>query len=477
MKKSLLLIFVACSIFLSAGVLDSLFGNKTTKFSEFTGETKRIMPGGQNVILSYYEALKDARESVVNISAIKVVKTAVPAAPFIEDPFLREFFGQFFGIVPQERIESSLGSGVIITKKGYILTNNHVIENAEKIAVSIPGKSRLYEAKIIGTDPKSDIAVIKIDAKNLKPIKFGDSSKLKVGDIVFAIGNPFGVGETVTQGIISALNKSGVGINEYENFIQTDAAINPGNSGGALIDTRGALIGINTAIISRTGGNIGIGFAIPSNMAKKVAKQLIETGYVERGYLGITIRDLTDDLYAFYNTKEGCVILGVEKNSPAWKAGLKRGDLIVEINGNKIRNSIDLKNTLGVLKPGSNITIKYIRDKSIHTASAELAPYPGEENIYLQNMELSGLKIEDLTDEIKRAYGIPQNIYGVLVTGVKRGSDAWRAGFMPGDIIIQVEDEIVKNRKDLLNAWRKYRNDKKRVYIHRNGYPMMLVIR
>ncbi|MFA6685778.1 MAG: trypsin-like peptidase domain-containing protein, partial [Arcobacteraceae bacterium] len=249
----------------------------------------REMPK-QGVIASYYDAVKDAKKAVVNISTQKTVKQADirEQMPFFNDPLFREFFKGFGDVVPQDRIQRSLGSGVIVSSDGYIITNSHVVDGADEITVTLAGDSTTeHKAKLIGTDPKSDVAVIKIEQKNLPFIQFANSNKVREGDVVFAIGNPFGVGETITSGIVSALNKSGVGINAYENYIQTDASINPGNSGGALVDSRGALVGINTAIISRSGGNVGIGFAIPSNMAKSIATSLVKDGVVKRGYLGV----------------------------------------------------------------------------------------------------------------------------------------------------------------------------------------------
>ena len=249
--------------------------------SELPNITARETPDiSQNKIYSFYDSIKEAKKGVVNISTQKKIKAAnIQGHPLLNDPFFKQFFGDAFGaIIPKDRIERSLGSGVIISSDGYIVTNNHVVEGADKIIVALPDTNKEYEAKIIGRGGKSDLAIIKIKAKNLPFLKFASSDDLQVGDVVFAIGNPFGVGESVTQGIISALNKSGIGINDYENFIQTDASINPGNSGGALVDSRGGLIGINTAILSRTGGEYGIGFAIPPSMVAKISKALIVDG-------------------------------------------------------------------------------------------------------------------------------------------------------------------------------------------------------
>jgi serine protease Do len=282
----------------------------------------------------------------------------------LNDPILRKFFGEDFdNLFNENRIQRSLGSGVIVSKDGYIVTNNHVIDNADEIIVTLSGEKIEYPAKVIGKDADSDLAVIKIDAKNLNPITFAYSSDLRIGDVIFAIGNPFGIGESISQGIISALNKNRVGINRYENFIQTDASINPGNSGGALVDSRGALIGLNSAILSRSGGNDGIGFAIPVDMVKSVVTKLIEDGKVTRGYLGVIIDDLSPELQKVYTKQEGALVLDVEKDTPADKYGLKRGDLIYKINDAFIKDRVDLQNVVGAFKPKQKIVLEVERNK------------------------------------------------------------------------------------------------------------------
>jgi len=327
---------------------------------------ERINPASNpSMLFSFHSSIKDAKNAVVNISAEKRVVQNLPY--FYDDPYFRYYFDTPFNQIPRSKIEKSLGSGVIITSDGYIVTNNHVVKGADKIFVQIQNYDKQIQAKLIGADEKSDIAVIKISKTNLPYVKFGDSDKLKIGDIVFALGNPFGIGESVTQGIVSALNKS-VGINKYENFIQTDASINMGNSGGALIDSRGALIGINTAILSKTGGSVGIGFAIPSNTIKSVAYDLVQYGEIQRGYLGVSIRDVSPDTY-------GALVVEVTKNSPAKAIGLQKNDLIIKINNNKILNSKTLISTIGILKPQSDIQITWIRDKKQITKSVKLASW------------------------------------------------------------------------------------------------------
>jgi serine protease Do len=441
---------------------------------EHAPAAQRVMPEAGKII-SYNKAIEHASRCVVNISASRKIKQNIP--PSVMDPFFRQFFDMPYGrMMPRERVERSLGSGVIVTKDGYIVTNNHVVDGADEVKVTIPGSTREYTAKIVGTDPKTDIAVIKIDAENLPVIKLGDSDKLKTGDLVFAIGNPFGVGESVSQGIISALGKDSVGINQYENFIQTDAAINPGNSGGALVDSRGVLIGINSAIITRSGASNGIGFAIPINMVQRVATQLIEHGKVEYGYLGVSISDLTPDLRTVYKHKEGAVVLNVEKETPAAKAGIKRGDLIVKVDDTPIKDASDLKNTIGALPPGKKVKLTLERDKKPLVIEVKLGHFP--ENMMKTSGDrgvVEGLTLKNLTPEIRKQLGIPDDIEGVIVSEVKADSKAAKAGFMPGDIIIQIEDMMIKNVDDVEKAMKRYPG-KKRVYITRRGMIRILVV-
>ncbi|WP_200762856.1 DegQ family serine endoprotease [Nitrosophilus alvini] len=468
--KKLAVISVAAALMLSAA---------TINFNEMPNHFKRVMPGGgNNVVLSYYDAIKDAKESVVNISTKKKIKRPkFDRSQLFNDPFFRQFFGPMFkDMIPKERVQRSLGSGVIISKDGYIVTNNHVVNDADEITVTIPGSDKEYKAKVIGKDPLTDLAVIKIEAKNLKPIKVGDSSKLKAGDIVFAIGNPFGIGETVTQGIVSGLNRNSVGINTYENFIQTDAAINPGNSGGALVDSRGALIGINSAIITRSGGNNGIGFAIPSNMMKKVVKTLIEKGKIERGFMGVTIEDLSKDLKELYRHDYGAVIVEVAKDSAAQKAGLKRGDLIIEVDGKKIEDANELKTVVGSLPPGKTIKVKYERNKKTYTTKLTLQKRPETSQSQASEQDEIGLSLKNLDEQTRRMYNIPEDVEGVLVVDVAPDSKAEKAGFKPGDIIEGVEDKEIENVDDFKEALKKYKGPK-RVFINRHGYPMIKVLK
>ncbi len=320
----------------------------------------------------FHTAAEVAMPSVVNIFTSKEVRA--PSHPFMDDPFFRRFFGDRFG----PRTERSLGSGVIVSPEGYILTNHHVVEAASEIQVALMD-GRNAEARIIGSDPESDLAVLKIDLDNLPSIAFGESEKAKVGDIVLAIGNPFGVGQTMTMGIIGALGRSQVGINTFENFIQTDAAINPGNSGGALTDTAGNMIGINTAIYSRSGGSLGIGFAIPVDAAKQIMQQIIETGGVVRGWLGVSMQDLTPELAESFGLKKagGALIAGVLKNGPADDAGIKPGDVLVAVNGKPIFNSSEILNMVASLAPGKSAILTILRNGSQQDIQVHIGKRPG----------------------------------------------------------------------------------------------------
>ncbi len=473
MRKSFYIAFVA--------ILSIFSLNLSAKVSFLNAKeiTQRVVPGQNGEkILSYYDILKEPQKSIVNISTTKKVYINNQMYNFYQNPFFRDFFGQGFQRKIPKKLEKksyALGSGVIVTSDGYIVTNNHVVEGADKIKVTIAGIDKEFKAKLIGTDPKTDIAVIKIDAKNLTPIKFANSNNLKVGDIVFAIGDPFGVGKSITQGIISALNKNKVGINQYENFIQTDASINPGNSGGALVDSRGALIGINSAIITRSGGNNGIGFAIPSNMVKKIALTLINNGKIERGYLGVSISDLNAGLKTLYKTDHGAFVLSSQKNYPAYKAGIKRGDLIVAINGKAIKDANDLKNLIGSMKPGEELKVKLEReDHTYKTVSLKLAKMPGSQKITDKKSSIiKGLTLMELTKQTRYNYQIPKNIKGVLVVDVKPDSQADEMGFRRGDIIVQINSTLIKSLDDYQNALNKVK--KGIIYVQRGGFVLPLV--
>lgn len=424
-----------------------------------------------NYVLSYNASIQEATKSVVNILVESKLRNSFyeEMNEIFKDPFFRHFFDFIDPKYGDEIFDKRLGSGVIISKDGYIITNNHVVENAEKILVNIDDNE--YEAKLVGSDSKTDIAIIKIEGDNFNAIKFANSDDVLIGDVVFALGNPFGVGETITSGIVSALNKNNIGLNTYENFIQTDAAINPGNSGGALIDSRGALIGINSAIITRSGGANGIGFAIPSNMVKNIALQLVENGKIERGYLGIYLAELKGDLKKAYNNKYGVLITQVEADSPASKAGLKRGDLVVKIDDIDVKNIADLKNYVGNLKPNTQVSIQYERDNKI--SSVKFAITSDNTDIKTDE-EFLGLKLSNLTKEQAKKF-INE---GVLVNDVKKDSKSYMAGIKEGDLIVAVENIETKNIEQLKSALKQFENKKYlKVWIERDNFTNLVIVK
>lgn len=417
MKK--LIMAVSVSVALMAGTLNLKVDNSNLH---------RVSPNQNGLVMSYSSIVQKVVPSVVNISTEKMVKTKIPEQfrRFFEDPFFRRFFGPF-GQLPKEKEqkEYALGSGVIVTKNGYIVTNNHVVAGATKIIVKLHD-GRKYTAKLIGTDPKTDIAIIKINAKNLKPITIADSSKVKVGDMVLAIGNPFGLGESVTHGIVSALNRTSIGLNDYENFIQTDAAINPGNSGGALVDLKGRLIGINSAIISRSGGNNGIGFAIPSNMMKFVITSLIKHGKVERGYLGVMISNIDSSKAKLYGIDHGVLINKVEPKSAAAAAGLKAGDIIVAVDGKEVKNAGELRNQIAFKGPDAKVHIKVYRNGKYITLTAKLKALKTKVET-IQNIKL----LEGVTLKEQKGH--------IVIDKVAPNTYPAMVGLQKGDIILKVK--------------------------------------
>ena len=477
MKKKLLLI--------STLIATQLF-SKTIDFEIVDSNPTRVSPNSANEILSFNNSVKDSVQSIVNISAKKHVNEGIENLPLqmFNDPFFKRFFGDQFGNqFKQNRIQRSLGSGVIISKDGYIVTNNHVIENAEEITITIGDETTEYNAKLIGRDADSDIAVVKIEANiALRPIKLADSNSLLVGDLIFAIGNPFGIGSTVTQGIISALNKNKVGINRYENYIQTDASINPGNSGGALVDSRGALIGINTAIISKGGGNNGIGFAIPVAMVKDVVGKLVADGKVTRGYLGVAIADLDAESSKVYKRKEGALVLDISADTPAAKGGLKRGDLIYAINTKSVKDKTSLQNTIAAFKPDEKVKIQVERDEKDIELTIILADRttvldtPATVSPVNNNIFLGGLKLSVIDSETQKQFRLPTDVIGILISDVELKSKAEKAGFQAGDIIVQIEDLEVKNFANVETVLKKYATKFKRVYVNRYGQTILFII-
>ncbi|HWR88858.1 MAG TPA: DegQ family serine endoprotease [Dissulfurispiraceae bacterium] len=390
------------------------------------------------------------KPSIVNISTTRIVKT--PRNPLFDDPFFRRFFGDGFQ-TPQKRKVTSLGSGVIATSDGFILTNNHVIDGAEDILVKLTD-NREFKGKVVGTDARTDIAIIKIEQNNLPTIPWGDSDKLRVGEIVLAIGNPYGLSQTITMGIISALGRSGIGITDFEDFIQTDAAINPGNSGGALVNIRGELIGINTAIFSTSGGYQGIGFAIPSGMVHGIMDSITTQGKVVRGWLGVQIQPLTPELAKQFNLKDeqGVLLVDVVDEGPADKGGLRRGDVIVQYEGKKVESPFGLRNMVAATKPGKAVEVTVLRDGKAETVRVTIGELPAEAQASAPattqtENNLKGVTVQDLTDEMLQKMGITRKIQGVVVTDVDEGSPAANR-IAKGDVIIEINRKPVKNVKD-----------------------------
>ena len=416
-----------------------------------------------NFANGFSAVIKPALPAVVNIRTSKMVKAqANQMSPFFNDPMFRQFFGdQFGGGKPHAEREQALGSGVIVTADGTILTNNHVIDGASDIKVYLSDK-REFKAKLVGADPKTDIAVLKIDAGGLPTLPLGDSSQLNVGDLIFAIGDPFGIGETATMGIVSATGRGQLGIEDYENFIQTDAAINPGNSGGAMIDIHGNLVGINTAILSHgSGGNEGVGFAIPMSMAKPVMDQILAHGKVVRGYLGVHIQDLSPEIAkAFnYNLSGGALIGDVSPNTPASKAGLQKGDVIVKLDGQPVSDYVDLRLRISQMAPGTSVKLDVWRDGKTQNYTVALGELPekaeAEESSGTESGGgLEGVEVDELTPEIAQQLNLGAGAHGVVVTSVDPSSPAAAAqpAIGRGDVIAEINHKPIRSVSDYKQA-------------------------
>lgn len=432
-------------LLLSLALSLSIIANPAFAFSDSPKPSSYPLPSGQTVP-TLAPMLKNVLPSVVNISTQGTV--SMRQHPMMNDPFLRRFAPD----MPQERQTQGIGSGVIVdAKNGYILTNHHVIANADTIFVTLHNKQKL-KAKLIGTDAETDIAVLQVKDRDLTSIPLGDSDKLQVGDFAVAIGNPFGLSHTVTSGMISALGRNNLGIEGYENFIQTDASINPGNSGGALIDLRGRLIGINSAILAPSGGNVGIGFSIPINMAQKVMDQLLEHGSIKRGLLGVQIQDLNSDLADAMDLKgiQGALVSRVSPKSAAEKAGIKAGDVIVAVNGKKITGASSLRTNIGLKRVGEKVSIEFYRDKQRKTVSAKIGgSTPGHLTASATQLPLlKGATVKALSK--KQPYqGVTK---GLLITDIQLNSPAAKVGLMEGDIILAVNKKKLATIADLNKA-------------------------
>ncbi|HPE72635.1 MAG TPA: DegQ family serine endoprotease [Candidatus Competibacter sp.] len=388
--------------------------------------------------------LERATPAVVNIATESRVQ--LRRNPLLDDPFFRRFFN--VPDQPRERRAQSVGSGVVVdARRGYVITNHHVVDGADTITVTLRD-GRQLDAKVIGSDSESDVAVIQVPARNLTALPLADSDRLRVGDFVVAIGNPFGLGQTVTSGIISALGRTGLGIQGYEDFIQTDASINPGNSGGALVNLRGELVGINTAIIAPGGGNVGIGFAIPANMVARLMEQIVDHGSVRRGQLGVSVQDLTPDLARAFNlpTSQGAVIAQVSPRSTAAKAGLKEGDVVLRVNERSIRDGGGLRNAIGLLEVGETVRLEILRDGKPLTLDAKVGEYvPAKAEGEALHPQLAGATFEDIGPNSPLA----GKVQGVLIVDVDSGSPAARAGLRRNDIIIGVNRRPIASTAEL----------------------------
>ncbi len=409
---------------------------------------------------SYADVAQVASPAVVNIQADKVVDLGMDH-PFLNDPLFRRFFN-----MPDDdnhrnqRVNKSLGSGVVISADGYIITNNHVVENAKKIRVTFAGEQE-YVAEIVGTDPRTDVALIKIDADGLPAIEVADSEALRVGDQVMAIGNPFGVGQTVTMGIVSALGRT-IGLNQYEDLIQTDASINPGNSGGALVNMQGQLVGMNAAILSRSGGSQGIGFAIPTAMAMRIVDALKSDGQVTRAYLGVMPQDLDQAMATYYGLErpQGVLVAQVNDDTPAQKAGLEEGDIILQVGDKDIRNASDLRNTISLSEVGEKVNLKIVRDGKEKDLKVKLEAFPEAEgqnggtshDDSDEDDSLSGVTVREISNRTRAMMELPDDIEGLLVVGVERSSNAADQGLEEGDIIVEVANHKVTDFGELKDA-------------------------
>lgn len=475
--SSLVMGFILASILLfKLEKANKLEAETKTPFSEKSQSTQNQT----NLNFSFSELAKDVIPGVVNIRATKKVK--IPSFHFFEDPFFREFFKDFFRFEkPKEREYEEyktdiLGSGFIFRKNGkkyYIMTNYHVIREVDRIKIILWDRREISpdEVKIVGKDKLTDIAVLEVESKDeLTVLKLGDSDEIQIGDWVIAVGNPFGLNGTVTFGVVSAKNRYGINLPSgqiYEDFIQTDAAINPGNSGGPLINMKGEVIGVNTAITSPIGANVGIGFAIPINISKNIANQLVEKGVVKRGYLGVRIQEVTHSIAERYKLEKprGALVTNVEKGTPAERAKINEGDIIIEVDGKPVENVEDLRLKIGSHQPGDKVKIKLInkegkvKEVTVTLEELEEEKIAGKKEEEEEEKEKKytwlGMKVETIDKELKNEYGIEED-EGVVVVEVDRDSPAYESGIREGDLIVKIEDIKIKDRKDFERAKREY---------------------
>ncbi len=465
----------------------TVFGAPNVPFAVAADHAINVGP----FINGFASVVKPALPAVVNISTSKIVKAenSTQGSPMFNDPFFKQFFGDQFGNGPQPRNqkERSLGSGVIVSQDGYVLTNNHVVDGATDIQVSLSDK-RNFQAKVIGTDPKTDVAVLKINAEGLPTMPLGDSSKSQIGDVVLAIGDPFGIGETVTMGIISATGRSvpGMAPGGYQDFIQTDASINPGNSGGALINVSGNLIGINTAILAGGGGgNQGIGFAIPIDLARNVMEQILQHGHVVRGYLGVNIQNVTPEIAKAFGLKEnrGALVADVSSNTPAAKAGIQKGDVILGLNGQPVEDINQLTMHITQMAPGSTAQLQVLRNGESRDMSVTLGQLPekneGAEKPGLAqgtSGALEGVQTETLTTDTAQQLQLPSSTKGVVITNVDPSSAAADAGLRRGDVIQEVNRHAVASQGQFEEALSGAKGQQVLLLVNRGGTTLYVVI-
>ncbi len=442
---------------------------------------------------SFSAVVKRVAPSVVKITTVTKAKRVAAQGgqlpPGLDNPMFRQFFGDR-GPQMQQPEQNGLGSGVIISTDGYIATNNHVVDGADTVTVAL-NDGRELTAKVVGRDPQTDIAVIKVDAADLPAVTFADTDKLEVGDRVLAIGNPFGIGETVTTGIVSAKGRN-IGIladvEGYEDFIQTDAAINPGNSGGALVDVDGRLIGINTAILSRTGGFQGVGLAVPANMVSYVAESLVKSGKVVRGYLGVNIQNITPALMESFNLKsnKGALVSEVVPGAPAAKAGLKDGDVIVALNDQPVTDANHLKLQVSTVEPGTKMSLEVLRDGKNRQITATTGERPGSrrsrklealsQNESQDEGVLNGVAVDDITPQVRNQFNLPARLKGAMIANVEPGSAAAKAGLRAGDIILELNKQPVTSAADAVELSAKAEGKKTLLRLFSRGSTIFVVV-